>query len=632
MTQSMLHEEEYKGRLDMKVWWQVFQRGRRQWPFMFGMVGMAMITACLDISFTLVSRAALTEAAAKGPAAVIWPYGLLYVGLSIVFSVGIWMFIWLGANISTGVGHDIRRAGFEKLQELSFSFYDRRPVGWLVSRMTSDCDRLSRLLAWGILDLVWGGCLMFGVAVVMLVLDWRLGLLVLSIVPPMALISIVFQKRILGTSREVRKANSNITAAYNEAISGVRTTKTLVREAENLSEFQSLTDTMYGSSVRNAVWSAVFMPAVFTIGSAGMALVLWRGGLEIADSPERLGNLYAFISFAGFFFFPIQELSRVFVELQNAQAAAERIIGLLDTEPEITDSPEVVEAMARHARQGEGSGLACDGLPDHIETVEFRNVSFAYKEGQHVLEDFDLTVRTGQTIALVGPTGVGKTTIASLLCRFYEPTAGEILIDGVDYRKRSLAWLQSNLGIVLQTPHLFSGPVRENIRYGDLDATDEQVEWAAKLTGAHGFIEATEDGYDTDVGQGGNKLSTGQKQLVSLARAVLADPRIFVMDEATSSVDTETERLIQESIETALKGRISFVIAHRLSTIRSADRILVIEGGRVVESGDHRQLIRRRGRYHDLYTNQFVRQIEEHILDMPPIRDPDDPPAEPEGE
>ena len=619
MTDTALHEEEYEGRLDLRLWGRVLHYGRRHLRYIIGMAVMAGVTASFDMSFTLVTRKVINEVEARGPAVNLWAYGGLYVAMVFGFATGILTFIWLGAKISTGVGYDIRKAGFERLQELSFSFYDRRPVGWLVARMTSDCDRLARLLAWGVLDLTWGALLLVGVSAIMLVLNWRLGLLVLAIVPPMVWVSLVFQKRILRTSREVRKANSNITAAFNEAINGVRTTKTLVREAENLREFQSLTDRMFGSSVRNALWSAVFFPAVFTIGSLGVSLALWRGGQGVLAGRIRIGDLYAFLSFAGFFFMPIQELSRVFVDLQSAQAAAERIIGLLDTEPEIQDSPEVLAAVARHRQvhPAGAAGLADDGLPDRIETVEFHDVTFAYKQGPPVLERFSLRVERGQTIALVGPTGGGKTTIVGLLCRFYEPTAGEVRINGVEYRRRPLAWLQSNLGIVLQTPHLFSGSARQNIRYGRLDASDEDVERAARLAGAHEFIAALDGGYDAEVGKAGGRLSTGQKQLVALARAILADPQIFIMDEATSSVDTETERLIQAGIERVLPGRLSFVIAHRLSTIRSADRILLIDGGRVVEDGTHRELIGLGGRYYELYTNQFAEERTEQVLHAP---------------
>jgi len=615
MADHAMHEEEYEGRLNLRLWRDIFRHGRRHRRYMLGLVIAAALTAAADVSFTLVTRLMINEAEARGAAARWWPGALMYSGLVVAFAACIWLFIWMGGRLSTGVAHDIRKKGFDRLQELSFSFYDRRPVGWLVTRLTSDCDRLSRIIAWGVLDFIWGTFLLVGVSAIMLVVDWRLGLLVLAVVPPLVWISLVFQKRILRVSRVVRKTNSNITASYNEAISGVRTTKTLVRERENLAEFEGLTEQMNRSSVHSAVLSAVYLPIVITLGSVGGAVALWKGGADVIGGRIQLGDLYLFISYSAWFFMPIQQLARLFSDMQQAQAAAERVIGLLNTEPEIADSPEVVEAVARHRAGGAGGdGLAADGLPDRIETIEFRNVDFAYKEGQPVLEGLDLRVRAGQTIALAGPTGGGKTTIVGLLCRFYEPTGGEVLINGVDYRKRSLHWLQSNLGIVLQTPHLFSGAVRENIRYGRLDATDGETEQAARLAGAHAFITAMEDGYDTDVGQGGNKLSTGQKQLVSLARAVLADPQVFIMDEATSSVDTQTEQLIQAGIETILGGRISFVIAHRLSTIRSADRILVIEGGRIVEDGTHAELIARRGRYYELYTNQFTQQRTEEIL------------------
>jgi ATP-binding cassette subfamily B protein len=335
----------------------------------------------------------------------------------------------------------------------------------------------------------------------------------------------------------------------------------------------------------------------------------------------------------------VQELANTLTMIQGAQASAERIQGLLDTDPDIKDSPDVLARVARHSKaaapsplEGEGSGegertvhqrarllggdaLAPDGLPSHIETIEFRNVTFAYKEGQTVLRNFNLKVHAGQSIALVGPTGGGKTTIVGLVCRFYEPTEGQILINGIDYRDRPLRWLQSQLGMVLQQPHLFSGTVRENIRYGRLSATDEEIETAATVTNAHEFIAAMKDGYNTQVGEGGNQLSTGQKQLIALTRAILAAPQIFVMDEATSSVDTQTERAIQAAIDRVLENRISFVIAHRLSTIRSADRILVIGNGQIVQEGDHHELIRRRGKYFELYTNQFTHEREDEMLD-----------------
>jgi len=524
------------------------------------------------------------------------------------------LFIRLAGRISTGISHDIRQSGFNHLQELSFSFYDRRPTGWLLARLTSDCDRLSRTIAWGALDVVWGSCMVVAIGVIMLVVNWKLALLVLAVIPALAWVSLIFQRRILNASRAVRKQNSNITAAYSECLAGVRTTKTLVREAENIREFQDLTQQMYGHSVWCALLSAGYLPIVLTLGSLGAGLALWAGGVQAIAGTLSIGTLILFVSYSAQLFFPILEMARVFADLQGTQAAAERIFGLIDTEPEVKDTPEVLAAIAVHRTRSPQKGLAIDGMPDRIHEVRFRDVCFAYNQGQPVLNNFNLTVKAGQTIALTGPTGGGKSTIVSLLCRFYEPTSGEILINALEYRRRSLKWLQSSLGMVLQQPHLFSGTVAQNIRYGRLDASDQEVIQAARMVRAHDFIMTLESGYDTEVGEAGVKLSTGQKQLVSFARAILADPQMFVMDEATSSVDTQTEQLIQQGLAAVLQGRISFIIAHRLSTIRSADVILVIDEGQIAEQGNHRELIQRKGRYYELYTSQFAEEETSEIL------------------
>lgn len=537
-----------------------------------------------------------------------WMLGAAYAGVVAVICLAIAGFILLAGRISSGVSHDIRRASFEKLQQLSFSYFDHRPVGWLMSRLTSDCDRLSRIIGWTLLDFLWGFSLIFGIAAAMLLLNWRLALFVLLVTPPMALVSAVFQRKLLVSARAIRKSNAEITAAFNEGIMGVRTTKTLVREEANLAEFEIASARMYDHSVRNALESALYLPLIIAMGSVMAGLALWLGGVRVLDGTITIGVLVAFINYAGLFFEPVQQMARQLTELQMASAAAERIVHLLDTDPAIQDSPAVRAAVARYAHQPRRAGVALDGLDERISTIEFRNVAFTYDGGETVLQDFNLTIEAGETIALVGATGGGKSTIVSLLCRFYEPTAGHVLLNGVDYRQRSLAWYQRQLGIVLQTPHLFSGSIRDNIRYGRLDANDDDIVAAAKLAGAHEFIMESPAGYDAEVGEGGGRLSTGQKQLVALARAILADPQIFVMDEATSSVDTETEQLIQQGVERVLEGRTSFIIAHRLSTIRSADRILVIERGRIVEMGQHDELLSRRGRYFDLYRRQFSEQ------------------------
>jgi ATP-binding cassette subfamily B protein len=509
---------------------------------------------------------------------------------------------------------------FAKLQELHFAYYDHHPIGWLVARGTTDCQRLGRLFAWGLMDVVWGVMMMIALAGMMLWLNWWLALVIFVVLPPMVFLSKVFTRRILEASRAVRRINSIITAAYNEGITAVKTTKTLVREDQNLHEFQGLSADMCHHSVRRAVQSSIYYPLMMGLGATGAGLALWAGGYGLLKGVVTAGTLVLFVNASQQFFNPVHELARVITEIHGAQASAERVMSLLQTETQIKDSPQVASAIAAHAQRGPAKGLAIDGGPEQIGEIRFQNVTFWYAEGQPILEDFSLAIRPGQTVALVGPTGGGKTTVVSLLCRFYEPTAGAILLGGVDYRRRSLHWLQSNLGIVLQTPHLFSGTVRENIRYGRLDATDEDVAWAARLVNAEPFILRLEKGYDSDVGEGGGRLSTGQKQLVAVARAVLANPQVLVMDEATSSVDTETERLIQNAVESVLRERTSVVIAHRLSTIRSADRILVIDQGRIVEDGNHHELLRLRGRYYELYTNQFTQEQQDRLLGAVEVR------------
>ena len=613
MPAHLLHEDEFHARLDAGLWWKVFQHALRLKHLLIPLGITAMGIAALDASFAQVTRFTIDAVVQHGAGAALGPYLGLYLLLTALLSLGVWVFIELAGKISNHMSHDIRRLCFDRLQELEFAFYDHRPIGWLITRLTSDCDRLARIIAWGFLDLVWGTCFVIMIAVSLLIMNWRLALVVLAVLPPLAVVSRVFQRMMLLSHREIRKYNSQITAAYSEAIQGVCTTQTLVREAENLGEFQRLSSGMFAASVRNARQSAVYYPIVLTLSSLAAGLALWGGGHLANVGGMTLGTLVAFINFAGQFFNPINQMARILTEMQAAQAAGERVLGLLATEPAIQDSPEVRRRLA--ARRAPDPALAADGYPAKIDAIEFRHVDFAYEEGSPVLRDFNLAVCAGQTIALVGPSGGGKSTIASLVCRFYEPTAGELLFNGVDYRQRSLHWLQSQLGIVLQTPHLFKGTVRENIRYGRLDATNAEVEEAARLVNAHEFISRMEHGYDTQAGEGGNRLSTGQKQLVSFARALLARPQIFVMDEATSSIDTETEQAIQAGIEQILAGRISFVIAHRLSTIRRADRILVINRGAIEEAGTHEELLRRRGHYHELYTSQFRREREDAVLE-----------------
>jgi len=646
MSASFQQEDEFQARLDTGLWWKIFRRALQMKQYLVPLFITAVLIAVCDAAFAQITRWVIDGVVRDGARAPFELYIAVYALATFLLCAGIWVFIEMAGNLSNRLAHDIRRDCFDQLQKLEFAFFDTRPVGWLITRLTSDCDRLARIIAWGFLDIVWGLSYVLMIAASLLWMNWRLGLIVIGIVPPLAVISKLFQTKMLLSAREIRKYNSQITASYNESIQGVRTTKTLVREQENLAEFQQLSARMFEASVLNARQNSLYFPIVTTLGTLAAGLALWRGGFLAASDAISLGTLVAFVNFAGQFFNPINQLAQRLTEMQGAQAAGERVMGLLATEPRIKDSEAVKARIAQYRKPDTGnriadsgdsglspasglsglrfpvSGIALDGLPSRIDTIEFRNVSFKYDTGPVVLHDFNLTVKAGQTIALVGPSGGGKSTIVSLVCRFYEPTSGQILINGVDYRERSLAWLQSQLGIVLQTPHLFKGTVRENIRYGRLDATDAEVEAAARMVNAHEFISQMEQGYDSSVGEGGNRLSTGQRQLLSFARALLARPQIFVMDEATSSIDTETEQLIQRGLETIFAGRISFVIAHRLSTIRRADRILVITQGRIEESGTHAELLQQRRHYHALYTSQFRREREEAVLEGTPSASP----------
>ena len=569
----------------------------------------------MEVTYPLLTKGVVDAVEQYGADADLMPWAIGYLLCTITIAISIGGFIWMGGKIRTHVSHDIRRDGFDNLQRLSFSYYDYRPVGWLMARMTSDCERLSNILAWGFLDLVWGSTMMIGIAAAMLVMNPKLALIVLAILPFLGWISAKFQRHILKSAREVRATNSRITASYNEAIMGVLTSKAFVREKANLGEFQGLTDKMYSSSVRNQTQAAIYVPTVITMASLATGLALAVGGQDLLLGVINAGTLVAFMAYTRHFFEPVEQMGHWFAEMQMAQASAERILSLIEADPDIKDSPAVLEAMAA---SNHGKNKAADGGDEQIHSIELNNVSFAYDPAHPVLSDINLKVSRGETLAIVGPTGGGKSTLVNVICRFYEPTRGSVTIDGLDYRNRSLHWLQSNLGMVLQNAHVFSGSILENIRYGRLDASDQEVEEAARMAGAHDFIIAMEDGYQTPTGEGGSRLSAGQKQLISFARAILADPQILVMDEATSSVDTETEARIQRGMANVLAGRIAFVIAHRLSTIRTADRIAVIEGGRISELGSHAELMAKMGHYYELYRQQSLQESSAELIELKP--------------
>ena len=605
---SSIQEQDYTQKFSLSLWRRILNHAPQYKPMLLWLVLCMAVSALIDVAFPMMTRYAIDHFIAEQTTEGLPAFIALYAFLTVTQVASIYCFLLLGGKIETGVCYEMRCQGFRKLQELSFSYYDKMPVGYLMSRLTSDSVRLSETVGWSLIDLSWGVVYLILSIAAMMSVDVRLTLLVLLVLPPLGAVSWFFQQRILRAHRGVRKINSQITGSFNEGIMGAKTTKTLVREEANLKEFEALTDSMRKTSVRAASLSALYLPIVVSLGSIATAVALWQTGNMALAGTLKLGTVMLFVNYTVQFFDPIRGIAGTFSEMQSAQAAAERVVSLLETEPGIKDTPEVIE------RFGDSFRPHRENWPQIRGEIEFDHVDFQYQDGEKVLSDFNLHVRAGETIALVGPTGAGKSTVVNLVCRFYEPTKGRILIDGTDYRERSQLWLQSNLGYVLQEPHLFSGTVMDNIRYSRLDATDEEVMEAARLVSADTFIRRLEKGYQTEVGEGGSRLSTGEKQLISFARALLASPAIFVLDEATSSVDTHTEQVIQQAIEKVLAGRTSFIIAHRLSTVRNADRILVIDGGRIAEAGTHKELMSKKGAYWRLYTNQFREEKEQELL------------------
>lgn len=528
---------------------------------------------------------------------------LMFVGFFFIFILLFgylnYVFFKNAGKVEMDFSFELRKKCLDKLHSLSFSYYDVTPIGWLMARMTGDISRLAEIISWSFTDISWGLAMMALSLVIMFKTNLQLTLLVLVVVPFLAAISVYFQKHLLMNYRKVRKANSKITNSFNEGINGSKTIKTLVLEDKTFDEFKDETGEMFQVSKRAADFSSIFRPLVWFISSMGLVFIIWYGGDLASKNIISFGTLMMFSQYAMQFYEPVRMFASIISEFQMAQAAGERIINLLETEPSITDREDVIEKY----------GTVFEPKFENFEPIKgdimFKNVDFYYREDIPTLVDFNLNVKAGQTIALVGETGGGKSTIVNLLCRFYEPKNGQIFIDGVDYRERSIGWLHSNIGYVLQAPHLFSGTIAENIRFGKLNATDEEVISAAKLVNAHEFIMNFEEGYNTEVGEGGSRLSTGQKQLISFARAIIADPAIFVLDEATASIDTETEKKLQNAIQNVLKGRTAFIVAHRLSTIVNSDRIIVISKGKIIEDGNHQSLMALKGAYYHLYTNQF---------------------------
>lgn len=592
-----MEEIEYsEEKLSLGIWKKVFRLVWQHKSTVIKMAIFSMLLGGLDVAFPLVNSNALKHFFTEGRTDKLGLFIFLYAFFALAYGIIIYAFIKEGSILEVTVAKELRKKAFERLQELPFSYFDKNPSGWIMSRLTSDARRLSEVLSWSIIDLLWSSVSMISILVVLCILNIKLALIILILTPLFLLVCFYFRKKILRAYRDVRKTNSEITAAFNEGILGAKTTKTLVLEEQKGNEFSALTHKMKRNVVRAISFSSVLFPIILLIGYIGVAFTLYEGvllGIELA-------TLYLFINYTTQFFDPVIRASEIYSEFQQAQAAAERVIGLMETIPEIDDSEDIKKKY----------GTILNPIEENYEKlvgeIEFKDVTFTYTGNKNILENFNLKIKAGQSIALVGQTGSGKSTIVNLLCRFYEPTSGTILIDGVDYKERSIGWLHSNLGYVLQSPHLFNGTVMENVKYASPNISDKQAIEACKKVMAHDFIMQLEKGYDTNVGEGGNKLSLGQKQLIAFARAIVADPSILILDEATSSIDTKTEYDIQAVINASMQGRTSICVAHRLSTIISADVIIVIQKGKIVEKGTHKELLELKGAYYNLYKKQFI--------------------------
>lgn len=602
-------EQEYNKPFSFQIWAKMLPFFKPYKKYFAITIGLNLLLAGVDVLVPLFQSYAIDHFIAPDTLDGIGSFAGTYVAMILLQTIFVYVSVRAATIIEMNVGKDLKWAQFEHLQTLSFSYYNTTPVGYIHARVMSDTLRIAGMTAWGLVDMFWAFVYVVSVFGIMFLLNWKLALIIMLIVPCIALLTVYFQNKILHWNRKVRKINSQITNAYNEGITGVRTSKSMVIEEDNQENFRGITKQMHRASIHTAKLNAVYIPTILLFSSVASAIVLARGGYMVQEELIQLGTLSVFISYAVVIFEPIQQLARLLADLISCQANIERVTDLLEQEPNVCDSLEV------EAKYGDMFHPKKENWEEIKGDIVFEDVSFRYPDGkEYVLEHFNLHVPAGTNVAIVGETGAGKSTLVNLLGRFFEPTKGRILIDGKDYRLRSQLWLHSQIGYVLQNPHLFSGTLYDNIRYGNLDATDEEIREAARQVSADTVAEKLEKGYDSDVGESGGRLSTGEKQLISFARAILANPRIFVLDEATSSIDTQTEQLIQKATDHLLKGHTSFVIAHRLSTIRKADVILVVKDGKIIEQGSHRELLNKKGYYYELYSKQFEEEAAMGIL------------------
>ncbi len=570
------------------------------------MLGIGLIASVTETILPLFNKYAIDNFIGKGDLSNIWIFAALYVSAVLVQTLAELFSVYFASNIEISVAKDLRNESFNHLQSLSFSYFNRNNVGYIHARVMSDTGRIGEIASWYIFDIMWHFSYIVAAFAVMFSLDVKLTLVIALILPVAVIVVAFFQKKLLFLNREVREINSTITGDFNEGITGAKEIKTLVAESKINDNFRNDILNMKRKSVRVAHFSALSSSLVSLVGSFIIALVLMQGSVFTRDGIMLIGTLSVFMSFAQGLIEPIRWLTMTFANLVASSVNIERFTALMETRSDVAESEEVLE------KYGDIFNPKKENWEELHGDIEFKDVTFKYPDGdEYVLEHFNLKVPQGTNVAIVGETGAGKSTLVNLVCRFFEPTEGQVLIDGRDAKERSGQWLHSNIGYVLQTPHLFSGTIRDNLKYGKPEATDEEIMKALELVSATGVIEKMDKGLDSEVGEGGDLLSTGEKQLISFARAIIAEPKILVLDEATSSIDTVTEKIIQDAIDKVITGRTSFVIAHRLSTIVEADVILVVKDGKIIESGKHGELMRAKGYYHNLFTRQF----EESVVD-----------------
>lgn len=561
-----------------------------------------LVTSSVDIIMPLFQKYAIDDLITDGKYEGLTAFIIAFVAASVIQTLATVTWLRLCCETEVFVSRDLKKQAFRHLQTLSFSYFNKNSVGYIHSRVMSDPSKIGMIFAWGLIDVYFAVFYIVGSIIVMFTLDAKLALLSVIIIPIAGVAAYFFERRLTEGNKRVREINSRITSAINEGITGVKTTKALTVEDKMCGGFSVLTERMRRASAKVAGYKGLFISVVVFCSYVTVALVLWYGGTLTHEGLMKIGTLSVFTTYAISMTDPIQQLSGTLAEAYAIKVNIGRLVKLLETQPDVTDSPEVIE------KYGDDFNPKTENWEDIRGDIEFKNVDFKYPDGdEYILENFNLKVPAKTTVAIVGETGAGKSTLVNLVCRFFEPTRGEILIDGVDYRERSQHWLHSHLGYVLQTPHLFSGSVRENLEYGirGRKASDEELMAAVRAVSAKQVIARMENGLDSPVGEGGGMLSTGEKQLISFARAVLCDPAIFILDEATSSVDTMTEKAITDATAALLHGRTSFIIAHRLSTIRQADIIIVVSDGKIVEMGSHDELMAKNGAYRGLYIKQF---------------------------